>query len=107
MEKAALDREFTQKLIDLLAEVTNLTIFLYIENVGVLYSKNMPSFCKKIRDEIDEGICSSLFPANLSSGELKMCHAGLWCRTIPLKIRDGSLAYFTVGHRRIKGKDDE
>lgn len=107
--KVGMERAFAQQIVDLISDMTNLSIFLYIEkNDTVVYSRGtLPDFCLAVRNVIDEGICSSLFPPNLSSERLSMCRAGLWCRTIPLEIGDGSLAYFSVGHRRIKGRDAE
>jgi len=47
-----------------------------------------------------------LFP-DVEDDSIRMCKAGLYCRSFPVTIGDSYKLIFLVGHRRMIGRDDE
>jgi len=103
-----LDDDIIIKMLDDLCSVTDLSFSLFLAGHNQnkpLYSKdNWPEYCKKIWDELDEEICCGLFPAD---EKLHMCKAGLWCKTISIKLDEHNVGYFNVGHRQIEGMEND
>jgi hypothetical protein len=123
-----LDPEFSIAFVDFVSDLSNLSISLYLDSTDTIDSspqlldedpidpeqkvllsshyfymseKNLPEFCKAIRSEFP-GVCDVLIPPGKKT--LFRCSLGLWCRIIPLGLKDGSIAYFNVGHRRLENK---
>jgi hypothetical protein len=110
------EAESTLNVLDFIYELTGLSVSIYMENIGSIYSENYwPKYCQIICQCFDSGVCSELFPMaqalpdvdSAKSGNLIMCKAGLWHRIIPLRLDDGSVAYFSIGHRRVKERDKD
>ncbi len=101
-----LDEEYSKLMLDLIHDLTGLSVSLYLNNKRkTIYSrKYWPEFCVEICNHIDKEVCGDL----LSPEEgLHMCKAGLWCLIKPLKIDGQEIGYYSIGHRRISGKDKE
>lgn len=101
-----LDEEYSKLMLDLIHELTGLSVSLYINDKRkTIYSnKYWPEFCVQICNQIDEEICGDLFP---TEDGLRQCKAGLWCRILPLYTNNKKVGYFSIGHRRLEGKDED
>ena len=101
------DEGFTQKLLDIYSELTNLSVVLYETSSGeVIYSKkNWPKFCQEIC-RIGELEKKCIMDYKTKKGKYQ-CYAGLWCYAQPVKVDENIFCTFVVGHRRIKGRVDD
>lgn len=97
-----LDEEFSKVIMDYLYELTGLSVSLYLNNKRkTIYSnKNWPKFCIEVCRLIDQETCGDLYPPREG---FHQCKAGLWCRTIPLKVNNTEIGYFSIGHKRLIG----
>jgi hypothetical protein len=103
-KKLELDEDFIKGMMNFISQLTNLDVSLFYDD-RIIFSGEKNEYCKAICNEVDQGICSCLFPAGFDNS-IKMCKAGLWCRILHITIDENDPIYFAVGHRRINGKDE-
>ena len=103
-KKLELDKDFIKDIMNFISQLTNLDVSLFYDD-RIIFSGEKNEYCKAICNEVDQGICSCLFPAGFDNS-IKMCKAGLWCRILHITIDENDPIYFAVGHRRINGKDE-
>ena len=102
------DENFSRRLLDAYAELTELSVVLYInDSEKALYSKHRwPDFCQEIFEipELKKGCVVSY---SKSGKGLHQCHAGLWCYSQPVEVDGNLVGTYVVGHKRIKGRERE
>ena len=100
------DKEFIESSLNLIQDLTGLSVILYLEKLGFFVSAGcLTSFCKEICKNVDIESCCKLNPKDLTEPE--MCKAGLWFRNISFEFEDGSLGYVSIGHVRVEGRENE
>ena len=98
----SLNRKFSLAILDLISELTDMSVAIYLTKQDELYfDKFLPSFCKEI-SLIAPDICTCYYNHD---NKLHMCEAGIWCRSYPIGPKNDASGHIIIGHRRILGKD--
>jgi hypothetical protein len=103
LEREIVHRKFSLATLDLISELTDLSVTMYLKKEEIFYfDKFLPSFCKEI-NIIAPDICTC-FCRN--DNKLHMCEAGLWCRSYQIGSKKDLFGHIIIGHRRLQGKDE-
>ncbi len=106
--KSYLDVDLLKQLLDIYYELTGISIAFYTTpNEEPIYSnKNWPKFCRMANSIIGQIVCNVDY-GRLKTKGLYQCKAGLWCYSYPLIINEIFIGAFIVGHRPLKGEEEE